>query len=248
MLQWGHLPSPIRNYILSYIPDDTWRDQRLSSVCRNWQLIMPENHLRRQGGTIVLRAPTDNFSVLYKARGLTIATLNQLAFHSMRFGILPNHYDCVEIQPNIHEYLRIKNPAHQFELESILLARRRIPGHPLAYNNVTTLDCHDCTNNNVTENWESTEMSLVDRFMPATPSNRYMVYHTFVSHLLARFFLNVTSLNLSATKWTNQAEHSIPWTMLQKLIWNKCLCFDLLLPHLSTAENLLELQLDYSTL
>ena len=35
--------------------------------------------------------------------------------------------------------------------------------------------------------------------------------------------------------------------MLQKLIWNKCLCFDLLLQHLSAAENLLELQLDYST-
>ena len=42
--------------------------------------------------------------------------------------------------------------------------------------------------------------------------------------------------------------HSIPWIMLQKLIWNKCLCFDLLLPHLSAAENLQELRLDYSTL
>ena len=237
MTQWEHIPGTIKGYILSYIHDDTWRDQRLSSVCRHWQLFMPENHLRR-GGTIFLRAPTDNFSWLFQNRGLTIATLYQLAFHSTRFGIQPNHYDRVEIQPNIHKYLRILNPDHQLELDSVLMSRRRIPGHPLDYDNVTTLDCHDRKSDDVTDNWESVEMSLRDLFMPD---------HTFVSHLLCNFFLNVTTLNLSGTKWTINAEHSIPWTMLQKLIWNKCLCFDLLLPHLSASGNLLELQLDYST-
>ena len=69
----------------------------------------------------------------------------------------------------------------------------------------------------------------------------------FVTHLLTWFFYNVTALNLSATRWTNHAEYSIPWIMLQKLIWNKCLCFDLLLPHVSAAENLVELQLNYCT-
>ena len=56
MTQWEHIPGPIKGYILSYIPDDIWRDQRLSSVCRDWQLIMPENHLRR-GGTIFWEHP-----------------------------------------------------------------------------------------------------------------------------------------------------------------------------------------------
>ena len=81
-------------------------------------------------------------------------------------------------------------------------------------------------------------MSLHDLFMPD---------HTFVSHLLCNFFLNVTTLNLSGTKWTINAVHLIPFRSLQKLIWKKCLCFDLLLPHLSQSGNLLELQLDYTT-
>ena len=237
MTQWVDLPKYIKGNILSYIHEDTWRDQRLSSVGKEWQLYMLDNHLRR-GGTIFLTAPTNNFSWLFQNRGLTIATLYQLAFHSSQFRIFPTHYDRVEIQPNIHDYLRILNPDHQLELDSVLMSQRQLPGHLLDYDNITTLDCHDRTSDDVTDNWQSLEMALRDLFMPD---------HTFVSHLLCNFFLNVTTLNLSGTKWTINAEHSIPWTMLQKLIWNKCLCFDLLLPHLSTAENLLELQLDYST-
>ena len=91
------------------------------------------------------------------------------------------------------------------------------------------------------------EMNLVDLFYPCIQNGVHTVHYTFVAILLATFFQNVTSLNLSATRWTNQAEHSIPWIMLRKLIWNKCLCFDLFLPHLSAAENLVELQLDYCT-
>ena len=185
MSQWGHLPGPIRDIILSFIPNDTWRDQHLSSVCKDWQLIMPENRPRRQGGTIVLRAPTDNFSELYRTHGLTIATLNQLAFHYTKFGILPNQYDCVEIQPNIQDYHRIRNPVHQLELQNTLQAQRINPGVPFGYNNVTTLDCHDDTNDDVTENWDSRAIFLVDLFMSASPGNGHMVHHTFVSHLLA---------------------------------------------------------------
>ena len=100
----------------------------------------------------------------------------------------------------------------------------------------------------VTENWDSREMNLVDLFYPGVHYNGHTVHYTFVANLLDRFFSNITSLNLSATICSNHALHSIPWIMLQKLIWNKCLCFDLLLPHLSAAENLQELRLDYSTL
>ena len=237
MTQWVDLPKYIKGNILSYIHEDTWRDQRLSSVGKEWQLFMLDNHLRR-GGTIFLTAPTNNFSWVFQNRGLTIATLYQLAFHSSQFGIFPTQYDRVEIQPNIHDYLRILHPAHHIELESLFMSIRRLPGDLMDYDNITTLDCHDRTSDDVTDNWQSLEMALRDLFMPD---------HTFVSHLLCNFFLNVTTLNLSGTKWTVNAEHSIPFRLLQKLIWKKCLCFDLLLPHLSQSGNLLELQLDYTT-
>ena len=108
----------------------------------------------------------------------------------------------------------------------------------MAYNNITTLDCHDRTNDHVTDYWQSLEMGLRDLFE---------YEHTFVSHLLCNFFLNVTTLNLSGTKWTINAEHLILFRQLEKFTWNKGLCFDLLLPHLSQSGNLLELQLDYTT-
>ena len=147
----------------------------------------------------------------------------------------------MHIVPNIQKYRRIKNSLHLQDLERSLQAQYINPGAPFGYDNVTTLDCHDNTDDDVTENWDSREMNLVDLFMPGVHCNGQTVHYTFVANLLARFFYNVTSLNLSATRWSNHALHSIPWIMLQKLIWNKCLCFDLLLPHLSAAENLLKL-------
>ena len=233
---------------MSFIDHDTLKDQDLSSVCKDWQLIFSGNQRRRQVGTIVLRSPTDNFSVLYNTHGLTIATLYQLAHHYTKWWIPPDQYDCVQIDPNIREYQQIRNPLHQFELENTLQAQYIIPGVPFGYNKVTTLDCHDTTDDDVTGNLDARENVLVDIFYPGGQVNRRTGHFTFVSNLLAWFFYNVTSLNLSATRWSNYALHSIPWIKLEILIWNKCLCFDLLLPHLSAAENLLKLRLDYSTL
>ena len=124
MSQWGLFPNTIQDLILEFIDDDTWRDQHLSSVSRDWQLIMLDDHRqrRRQGGTIVLRSPTDNFSVLYRTRGLTIATLYQLAHHYTQWWIPSNQYDRVQIVPNIREYQQIRNPLHQIELENTLQA------------------------------------------------------------------------------------------------------------------------------
>ena len=239
MTQWVDLPGHIRDNILSYIHEDTWRDQRLSSVDKEWQQYLVDNHHRR-GGTIFLTAitPTNNFSWVFGNRGLNIATLYKLAFHSSQSGIPPTQYDRVEIQPNILEYPRILMPDHHIEVDNLFMSLSLLPEDPMAYDNITTLDCHDRTSDDVTDYWQSLEMALRDLFE---------YEHTFVSHLLCNFFLNVTTLNLSGTKWTVNAEHSIPFRQLQKLIWKKGLCFDLLLPHLSQSGNLLELQLDYTT-
>ena len=88
----------------------------------------------------------------------------------------------------------------------------------------------------------------MDLFDPCVYYGVQDVHFTFISILLAEFFQNVTSINLSATVWSPHAFDSIKWIMLEKLIWNKCLCYDLFLPHLGTAANLLELQLDNPTL
>ena len=149
---------------------------------------------------------------------------------------------------NIREYQQIRNPLHQFELENTLQAQYIIPRVPFGYNKVTTLDCHDTTDDDVTENWDAREMVIVDFFYPGGQVNGRTGLFTFVSNLLAWFFYNITFLNLSATRWSNHALHLIPWIKLEILIWNKCLCFDLLLTHLGATKSLLELRLDYSTL
>ena len=88
-------------------------------------------------------------------------------------------------------------------------------------------------------------MCLVNLFDPCGVPN---VHFTFVAYLLMQFFPNVTSINLSATIWSHHAFGLINWVRIEKLIWNKCLCTNLFLPHLGTSANLLELQLDNSTL
>ena len=250
MAQWVNIPPVIQDNILAFLDDDTWRDKHLSSVSSDWQFIMVNDcrQRRRPGGTIVLRSPTDNFSELYRTRGLTMATLYQLAHHYTRWFIPPNQYDCVQIIPNIRDYQRIVNPVHHLELENILQAHHIVAGGPYSYINVTELDYHDSLEDLVTKNWDSRYMDLIDLFYPGVHYNGLSVPHTFVANLLARFFTHVTTLNLSATIWSNNAMRSIRWSMLQKLIWNRCLCFYLLLPHLATAENLEELRIDYSVL
>ena len=122
MAQWLNIPLTIRDIILELLDDDTWRDQHLSSVSSVWQFIMVNGsrQRRRQGGTIVLRSPTDNFSQIYRTRGLTMATLQQLTEHHVRWKIRPSQYDHVQIIPNIRDYPRIVNPLHHLELENIL--------------------------------------------------------------------------------------------------------------------------------
>ena len=250
MAQWVNIPLTIRDIILEFLDDDIWRDQHLSSVSNGWQFIMVNGRRqrRRQGGTIVLRSPTDNFSEIYRTRGLTMATLHQLAEHYARWKIRPSQYDHVQIIPNIQDYPRIVNPFHHFELENILQAHIIIAGGPFSYTNVTELDCQDSLEDLVTKNWDSRYMDLKDLFYPGVHYNGLSVPHTFVANLVARFFTHVTTLNLSATIWSNNDVRSIWWSMLQKLIWNRSLCFDLLLPHLATAENLDKLRIDYSIL
>ena len=201
MAQWVNIPPIIRDNILAFLDNDTWRDKRLSSVNSDWQfhMVNDRRQRRRPGGTIVLRSPTDNFSELYRTRGLTMATLYQLAHHYTRWFIPPNQYDRVQIIPNIREYQRIRNPLHQIELENTLQAQHIVPGAPFSYINVTELDCHDSLEDLVTENWDSRYMNLTDLFYPGVHYNGLSVPHTFVANLLARFFNNVTSLNLSAT-------------------------------------------------
>ena len=97
-------------------------------------------------------------------RGLTIATLYQLAHHYTRWWIPRNQYDCKKIFPNIRDYHRIRNPVHQIELENTLQAQRTVPGARLSYINVTKLDCHDNFADDVTGNWDSMDMDLVDLF------------------------------------------------------------------------------------
>ena len=105
MWQWELFPNPIRNIIFEFIENDTWRDEHLSSVSRDWQLIdVPGNRPRRPGGTIVLGSPIYNFGQLNMDGGLTIATLYKLAHHYMQYRILPNHYTRVHIVPNIRDY------------------------------------------------------------------------------------------------------------------------------------------------
>ena len=76
-------------------------------------------------------------------RGLTIETLVKLADHYMQYVILPDHYVCVHIGPNIREYRQIE---HLYEVERLvrtLQAQHIVPLAPFGYNNVTELDCHD---------------------------------------------------------------------------------------------------------
>ena len=101
MWHWRDIPTPIRHVILEFIDNETWRDQHLSSVSKDWQLIIPGSRPRRQVGTIVLRSPIRNFGELDMDRGLTIATLFKLANHYMEWGISPSQYDRVIIVPNI---------------------------------------------------------------------------------------------------------------------------------------------------
>ena len=250
MAQGLNIPLAIWDSILQWLDDDTWRDQHLSSVSSVWQFIMVNGsrQRRRQGGTIVLSSPTDNFSQMYRTRGLTMGTLQQLAEHHVRWRNRPNHYDHVQIITNIRDYPRIVNPCHHLQLENIQQAHHIVAGGPSSYTHVTALDCHDNLQDRVTENWDSREMQLLDLFYPGVHYNGVSVPHTFVAILLARFFTHVTTLNLSATIWSNNAVQSIRWSMLQKLIWNRGQCFDLLLPHLATAANLEELRIDYSIL
>ena len=115
-------------------------------------------------GTIVLTLPTDNFSVLYRTRGLTIATLYWLAHGFTQWWIPRNQYDRVEIVPNIRDYPRIRNPTHQIDLEQHLRTERAVAGALLSYRNVTELDCRDNYKDDVTGNWNSMDMDLFDIF------------------------------------------------------------------------------------
>ena len=239
MWQWSDFPTAIRDIILEYIDDDTLREQNLSSVSTERREIIPGNQPRRQVGTIILRPQIRLFGQVDMDRGLTIATLFKLAHHYMEWVISPDQYDRVVIVPNIRDYRRIRHSLDREFLEGSLQAQYIDPGVPLVYNNITAIDCHDNTDDLVTENWDSREMNLVDLFYPCIHYGVHTVHFTFVAILLARFFQNVTSINLSATVWSTHALNSIQWIMLEKLIWNKCLCFDLFLPHLGTAANLL---------
>ena len=216
MAQWEHISPIIQDIILEFLDDDTWRDQHLSLVSRDWQHIMLDGRCqrRREGGTIVLRSPTDNFSEIYRTHGLTIATLYQLAQHYTQWFIPPNQYDHVQIIPNIQDYQRIRNPLHHFELDNTLQAQHIVLGGPFSYINITELDCHDNFEDLVTENWDQRHMDLKDLFYPGVHYNGLSVPHTFVANLLARFFTHVTSLNLSATIWSNHAVRSVWWRML----------------------------------
>ena len=164
MWQWSAFPTAIRNIILEYIDNDTWRQQNLSSVSTEWREIIPGNQPRRQVGTIYLRPQILHFGQVEMDRGLTIATLLKLAHHYMEWVISPNQYDRVVIVPNIRDYRRIRHSLDREYLEGTLQAQYIVPGVPLCYKNITAIDCHDNTDDLVTENWDSSEMDLVDLF------------------------------------------------------------------------------------
>ena len=95
MWQWGDFPTPIRDIILEFIDNDTWRDQNLSSDITDWWLIIPGTWLRRQVGTIMLGPQIRLFGEVDMDRGLTIATLFKLAHHYMEHVVPLNQYDRV---------------------------------------------------------------------------------------------------------------------------------------------------------
>ena len=142
-------------------------------------------------------------------RGLTIATLLKFAHHSRVYEISPNQYDRVDIVTNIRKYQPIRDEADRAYLQGILRTQFIDRGVPFRYNNVTAIDLSDNTEEWVTENWDSMEMNLVDLFDPCVYYGVHNVHFTFIAILLAEFFQNVTSINLSATEWSTHALDSI---------------------------------------
>ena len=154
MWQWGLFPTTMQDIILEFIDNDTWRDQHISSVSRDSQLIIPDNYRQRPGlgGTIYLLSPVYNLGWLNMARGLTIETLYKLADHYMQYMILPDHYDRVNIVSNIRKYQRIEHLYEVEQLEGTLQAQHIDPRAPFGYNNITVLDYHDNEEDHVTSN------------------------------------------------------------------------------------------------
>ena len=121
-------------------------------------------------------------------------------------------------------------------------------GQRLRYKNVTTLDLTDDSNWDVDNTvWRSEEMAETDLFkpqIPLLPTNGA----PFAAYLFLWFFPNVTSVNLSRTKWSDSAACSINFAEIIQLIWRySYITTNSFLSPLFACTNLIELQLDNST-
>ena len=173
-----------------------------------------------------------------------------LANHPNENNISPDQYKYVEKQKDIWRFVPINSQVSEVLLEQFMNNGFPLDRQPVCYRNVRELDISDDHNWDLNINtWRSSESGLPNLFELAEYLVGPNVVVTFAAYLFRWFFHNVTSINLSGTIWSNYAAASINWSLVEKLIWQKGLCRSTVLKSdLGTSTNLIELQLDNSTI
>ena len=197
---------------------------------------------RYELGTIVLTPqgiPREHFEPNF---GKTFGAIVGLITHSEIHNISNDHYKFVEPPKNISSFEAITDQG----LGLLLLLMRNV-GQRLQYNNVTALDLTDDSQRMVDDNvYQPTEIIQTDLFgppLPLRPSNG----GSFATYLFRWFFLNVTSVNLSRTTWTDSATTEITFAQIEQLIWRSSyILTDSFLSPLLVSTQLVDLQLDNS--
>ena len=247
MAQWLDL-SPLHDEILSYVDGDDWKSYDLMLVNTNWWKNR-DGTTRYQVGTIVL-IPMGFQGLLYQQElGKTFATVIRLLTHSNEHNISPDQYKYVERPTDIQSYRPITNQVSKVLLQQFRNNGLQLDGQPVCYKNVSELDLSNDSNLDVDINkWRSLEMEVPDLYEP----DELMLGTngaTFAAYLFLWFFPNVTSINLSRTKWSNYATALINFPLVEILFWQNCLCTStIFLSDLDASVNLIELQLNNSTI
>ena len=247
-VQWLDLPDAAMDNLHEYIGDDNWKLYNLLLVSKNWWKTDDHEVSRYKLGTIVLEPQRISRSLYEPKFRKTFAAVVSLLTHSSVHKISPDQYKIVDRPRDIRSFQLITDQAFGLLLQQMRNLGMQRNGQRLRYKNVTTLDLTDDSNWDVDNTvWRSEEMDETYLFkpqIPLLPTNGA----PFAAYLFLWFFPNVTSFNLSRTKWSDSASRLINFSQIIQLIWrNSYITTASFLSPLFACTNLVELQLDNST-
>ena len=248
MALWCNISDEVQDKILGFVGEYDWRSNHLMIVAKSWWKQCDGAIWYHVVGTIVLEPMRIGREYYEPTFGKTFAAVVSLITHSEVHNISPDQYKYVERPRDIRSFEPIRDQARGLLLQEMRNLGRARNGQRLNYKNVTTLDLTNDSNLDVDNTvWQSEDMNEIDLFnpqIPLLPTNGV----SFAAYLFLWFFPNVTSVNLSRTKWSDRAARSINFAEIKQLIWRySSITTNSFLSPLFHSTNLIELQLDNST-